>query len=157
MQCKVRGQFEFNQNQSIFVTQHKMSSSTLELFHCTWMPKVHHNCIEKWNTAKKIFFVLKIFTVHTMLVLRHELPTRHCHTVWNAPPYPPPNRETATKCPKCSGSAAEVQCETVHSKKLVFTLEIFAVHTMLLPLLISTGFLKYPFRHSFQTGIKIQL
>ena len=25
------------------------------------------------------------------------------------------------------------------------------------PLLISTGFLKYPFRHSFQTGIKIQL
>ena len=24
------------------------------------------------------------------------------------------------------------------------------------PLLISTGFLKYPFRHSFQTGIKIQ-
>ena len=26
-----------------------------------------------------------------------------------------------------------------------------------LPLLISTGFLKYPFRHSFQTVIKIQL
>ena len=25
------------------------------------------------------------------------------------------------------------------------------------PLLISSGFLKYPFRHSFQTGIKIQL
>ena len=25
------------------------------------------------------------------------------------------------------------------------------------PLLISTVFLKYPFRHSFQTGIKIQL
>ena len=25
-----------------------------------------------------------------------------------------------------------------------------------LPLLISTGFLKYPFRHLFQTGIKIQ-
>ena len=25
------------------------------------------------------------------------------------------------------------------------------------PLLISTGFFKYPFRHSFQTGIKIQI
>ena len=33
----------------------------------------------------------------------------------------------------------------------------FKIIKLLNPLLISTGFLKYPFRHSFQTGIKIQL
>ena len=34
---------------------------------------------------------------------------------------------------------------------------IFQLVWVPIPLLISTGFLKYPFRHSFQTGIKIQL
>jgi hypothetical protein len=43
---------------------------------------------------------------------------------------------------------------------LVLKLILFAKTVLissLLSLLISTGFLKFPFRHSFQTGIKIQL
>ena len=51
---------------------------------------------------------------------------------------------------------SEISLKTLRSFKFIrpyFTL----ILRVSIPLLISTGFLKYPFRHSFQTGIKIHL
>ena len=75
----------------------------------------------------------------------------------------------ALKCYKCDGKSQDDILNTVcqgeedlgklvdctgHCQKMIQqkTGEVFLTNS----LLISTGFLKYPFRHSFQTGIKIQ-